>query len=138
MKLFIDTSIFVDILRSKQVESSKALFNSLIREDTGFTSTITVAELSVGAHRSTRPDAIKKTLKLLSLVEIVDLSKEIAVEGGRIYAELVKRGEEIELNDCLIAATALAVGVRDIVTRDIDHFSRIEEINAMTPEDLGF
>ncbi len=71
-------------------------------------------------------------------MEIVELSKEIAVEGGRIYAELVKREEEIELNDCLIAATSLAVGVKDIVTRDIDHFSRIEEINAVTPEDLGF
>ena len=29
MKLFIDTSVFVDVLRSKQVESSKSLFKSL-------------------------------------------------------------------------------------------------------------
>ncbi len=29
MKLFIDTSIFVDALRTKQVESSKSLFTSL-------------------------------------------------------------------------------------------------------------
>ena len=29
MKLFIDTSIFVDVLRSEQVESSKSLFNRI-------------------------------------------------------------------------------------------------------------
>ena len=83
---------------------------------------ITVAELSVGAYKSPRKDALEKTLKLLSVVNIVDLSMEIAVEGGRIFAELMKKGEEIELNDCLIAATSLSLGIQEIVTRNIDHF----------------
>jgi tRNA(fMet)-specific endonuclease VapC len=76
--------------------------------------------------------------RLLSLVNVVDLSRETAVEGGRIYAELIKKGEEIELNDCLIAATSLSLGIHEIVTRDIDHFNRIENIKAITPEELGF
>jgi len=138
MKLFIDTSIFVDVLRSEQVESSKSLFKSLQEGDEGFTSAITVAELSVGAYRSPRRDALEKTLKLLSIVTVADLSREIAVEGGRIYAELMKKGEEIELNDCLIAATSLSLRIHEIVTRDIDHFNRIENIKATTPEELGF
>ena len=138
MKLFIDTSIFVDVLRSEQVESSKSLFKSLQEGDEGFTSAITVAELSVGAYRSPRRDALEKTLKLLSIVTVADLSREIAVEGGRIYAELMKKGEEIELNDCLIAATSLSLRIHEIVTRDIDHFNRIENIKAITPEELGF
>ena len=139
MKLFIDTSVFIDVLRSKQVESSKSLFKSLQESSNkGFTSVITVAELSVGAYRSPRKDALEKTLKLLSIVNVVDLSRETAVEGGRIYAELMKKGEEIELNDCLIAATSLSLGIHEIVTRDTDHFNRIENIRAVTPEDLGF
>ncbi len=138
MKHFIDTSIFVDVLRSKQVESSKSLFKSLQEGDEGFTSAITVAELSVGAYRSPRRDALEKTLKLLSIVTVADLSREIAVEGGRIYAELMKRGEEIELNDCLIAATSLSLRIHEIVTMDLDHFNRIENIRATTPEELGF
>ena len=44
-------------------------------------------------------------------MNVVDLSREIAIEGGRIYAELMKKGEEIELNDCLIAATSLSLGI---------------------------
>lgn len=139
MKLFIDTSIFVDALRTKQVESSKSLFTSLQGgSNKGFTSVITVAELSVGAYRSPRKDALEKTLKLLSIVNVADLSRETAVDGGRIYAELMKKGEEIELNDCLIAATSLSVGIHEIVTRDIEHFNRIENIKAITPEELAF
>lgn len=64
MKLFID---FVDVLRAKQAKSSKLLFKSLQDGNDGFTSLITVAELSVGAYRSPRKDALEKTFKLLSL-----------------------------------------------------------------------
>lgn len=126
------------MLRAKLVKSSKLLFNSLQRENVGFASVITVAELSVGAYKSSRVDALEKTLKLLSLVGIVDLNREIAIEGGRIYAELSKRGEEIELNDCLIAASSLSLGISEVVTRDVEHFNRIKGIRAVTPEKLGF
>jgi len=51
---------------------------------------------------------------------------------------LMKKGEEIELNDCPIAATSLSLGIHEIVTRDTDHFNRIENIRAVTPEELGF
>jgi tRNA(fMet)-specific endonuclease VapC len=81
---------------------------------------------------------LEKTLKLLSIVNVVDLNRETAVEGGRIYAELLKKGEEIELNDCLIAATSLPLRIHEIVTRDLDHFNRVENIRVATPEELGF
>lgn len=92
----------------------------------------------MGAYKSPRKDALNKTFKLLTLVNVLDLNKEIAVEGGRIYAELVKIGKEIELNDCLIAATSLSLGIRKIVTKDVEHFKRINGIEAVIPEDLGF
>ena len=135
---FLLISILVDILRSKQIESSKLLFKNLQAGDKGFVSVITVAELSAGAYRSPRKDALEKTFKLLSLVHIINLTTDIAVEGGKIYARLVERGEEIEMNDCLIAATSLSLSIHKIVTRDIDHFCRIANIEAVTPEDLGF
>jgi len=138
MKHFIDTSIFVDVLRKKTVSSSKHLFDSILENNEGFISSITVAELSVGAHLSPKRDAIEKTLELLSLVSVINLKDKIAFRGGKIYSELVKNGVEIELNDCLIAATCLSVGIGEIVTRNIDHFDRIRGINALTPEDLGF
>ena len=80
MKLFIDTSIFVDVLRTEQAESSKSLFKSLQEGNEGFTSAITVAELSAGAFRSPRRDALEKTLKLLSVAHVIDFSSSAGVE----------------------------------------------------------
>jgi tRNA(fMet)-specific endonuclease VapC len=139
MIFFIDTSIFVDVLRRETVKSSKRLFESILeRSNEGFISAITVAELSVGAHLSPKPDAIEKTRGLLALISVISLNETIAFRGGEIYSELVRNGFMVELNDCLIAATCLSAGSREIVTRNIDHFERIGEICACTPEDLGF
>lgn len=62
----------------------------------------------------------------------------MAVEGGKIYSRLVKEGGTIELNDCLISATAISQGINKIVTRNINHFERIKEIEVFTPEDLDY
>jgi tRNA(fMet)-specific endonuclease VapC len=138
MKVFVDTSIFVDCLRSNSIDSSKDFLESIEGKNSGFTSTIVIAELSVGAYLSQRADALEKTFKIISATSIIDLNKEIAMLGGKIYSELVRDGKEIELNDCLIAATALSSGIKEIVTRNVDHFKKIKGIKAVTPEELGF
>ena len=138
MKFFVDTSIYVDCLRKDPVSASTSFLKSLQEDNTGFISTITVAELSVGAYLSQRKDALKKTLDLLTPVTLINIDRDIALEGGRIYSSLIKNGEEIELNDCLIVAAASSVGIHEIVTRNIKHFKRIKGIKPITPEDLGF
>jgi tRNA(fMet)-specific endonuclease VapC len=52
MKVFVDTSIFVDCLRSNPISSSKDFLKRIEGKNNGFTSTIVVAELSVGAYLS--------------------------------------------------------------------------------------
>jgi tRNA(fMet)-specific endonuclease VapC len=136
MRLLIDTSIFVDNLRLGPVNSSKHLLKSLENKNEGYASTITVAELSIGAYLSPKSDALEKTLELLSIVNIVDVNKDIALKGGEIYSNLVKKGLEIELNDCLIAATAISLGITRLVTRNTEHFQRIKGIKAIIPEEL--
>lgn len=138
MKFFVDTSIYVDCLRKDPVSASTSFLKSFQNVNTGFISTITVAELSVGAYLSQRKDAIKKTLDLLIPVTLINIDRDIAFEGGRIYASLIKNGEEIELNDCLIAAASSSVGIHEIVTRNTKHFERIKGIKPITPEEYGF
>ncbi|HWQ68212.1 MAG TPA: type II toxin-antitoxin system VapC family toxin [Methanospirillum sp.] len=87
---------------------------------------ISVAELSAGAYLSNRRVALIKTEELLMHLQIVELSESIALEGGRIFPSLSKGGRKIEFNDCLIAATAQSSGFREIVTRNGNHFNRIE------------
>lgn len=135
MKFFVDTSIFVDCLRKEVIPSSINFLERLGDEYSGYTSSITVAELSVGAHLSKSPDALERTLELLNIVEVIDLDSRIAIDAGKIYADLIRSGKRIELNDCLIAATALSLGINRVVTRNKKHFFRIKDIEAVTPEE---
>ncbi len=138
MRFFIDTSIFVDVLRSEVVEASKNFLQSVQNNNEGFSSVITAAELSVGAYRSSRKDSIYKTVDLLSIVDLVNVNQDIALESGKIYADLMKKGKEIELNDCIIAASSFSLGIEKIITRNTEHFNRIEGILAIEPEKIGF
>ena len=136
MKFFVDTSVFIDCLRKETVPSSIAFLENLEAGHSGYTSSITVAELSVGAHLSRNPEALEKTLELLNIVEVIDLDSKIAIDAGKIYAGLVRSGKRIELNDCLIAATALSLGINRIVTRNVKHFVRISDVEVLTPEEI--
>lgn len=138
MNFFLDTSICVDVLRTKGVQRSIELFESIDCGNTGYVSVITVAELSAGASLSPLRDAVVKTEELLAHVEIIDLTEPVALEGGRIYAALSKAGKKIEFNDCLIAATARSIGMSEIVTRNTGHFNRITGFTAVLPEDCTF
>jgi tRNA(fMet)-specific endonuclease VapC len=138
MKIFIDTSICVDVLRTKGAEKSVELFESFQDRNEGYVSVITVAELSAGAHLSSRADAVEKTEALLAYVNVIDLTETIALEGGKIFAVLSNAGRKIEFNDCLIAATTLSLGLSQIVTRNSDHFRRISGVIPVLPEDLEF
>lgn len=136
MNYFLDTSICVDILRTNGAEKSVELFESFADHNTGSISVITVSELSCGSSLSSRPDAVIKTKQLLAYLQIIELTESIAWEGGKHFAALSKKGKKIEFNDCLIAATAQSLGIHEIVTRNCDHFSRIDGITAIVPEEL--
>jgi predicted nucleic acid-binding protein len=139
MIFFLDTSICVDVLRTNGPERSFALFESFSNDkNTGIISVITVAELGAGAALSSRKDALKKTEELLAYVRIAELDESVAMAGGKIYAALSRNGKKIEFNDCLIAATAQSLGMNEIVTRNCDHFNRINGCTAILPEDLAF
>lgn len=138
MILFLDTSICVDVLRTSGPKRSLDLFESFSEgKNTAIVSAITVAELAAGAALSSRKDAMKKTEELLAYVEVADLDESVALAGGKIYGKLSQAGKKIEFNDCLIAATLLSLGMDQIVTRNCDHFNRIDGCAAVIPEDLA-
>jgi tRNA(fMet)-specific endonuclease VapC len=138
MNFFLDTSICIDVLRINGPYRSCELIEKIRTEHTGYISVISVAELSAGAYLSNRRDAVKKTEELLIHLKNVELSESIAFHGGKIFASLSKIGRKIEFNDCLIAATAQSLGFNEIVTRNGDHFNRIENFYAVVPEEISF
>lgn len=91
-------------------------------------SAMTMTELQVGVTRS--DNALEEFTEMVEVAdskEIVPVSREIALRGGRLHGESKNRGEEVGLLDCLIAATALAYE-EPVVTRNVDHFERFDGV----------
>lgn len=97
--ILIDTDILIDFLRGK--ETARKFLLSVVEENTLYCSVITVAEIYAGM----REEEKEKTGDLLDSLNIEEISRAIAEKAGR-YKHQIKR-QTLELDDCLIAASAL-------------------------------
>ena len=89
-------------------------------------SAITMAELQAGVPRASVPlDEHTEVVDVTASKEIVPVTRSIALRGGRLYGEQQNAGKAVELDDCLIAATALEFE-EPVVTRNVDHFKRFD------------
>jgi len=71
------------------------------------------------------PPLIQKRLAL-------SFGRKEAIQSAKILGYLIRNGEAIEFRDGLIAGTALSNGIPMILTKNIDHFVRIEGIKVIT------
>jgi len=117
--MVIDTSIFVEYLRSK--DRTNTALAKLPTETVLYVSSITAFELYSGATDIKKRQDIDT---LLQGVFILPLNTDIAKNAGFIYQDLRRRGNMIEVTDILIAATALENDL-PIKTLNINHFQRI-------------
>lgn len=91
-------------------------------------SAITMAELQAGVPRAGEPlDEYDRIVKVTATKEVVPVTKSIASRGGRLYGEQQNAGQTVELDDCLIAATALEFE-EPVVTRNVSHFDRLDGV----------
>lgn len=124
MKYLLDTDIIVDHLRKK-----KFLDNDILAGGAVIT-IITLGELLYGVFKSDNPS---KSLKLLTYTlttlkfDILNLNEQVMSEFGRIKADLEKDGQRLEDFDLLIASVAI-VSDLVLVTRNINHFKRINRL----------
>lgn len=104
---------------------------------TGLASTITLAEILVGAYRASSKAA--KTVDLaLSKLEAVGfkflpVDRAVAYKGAEIRAAC-----GLKLPDALIAATSLLNNAHSLVTRDKKMYAKVEDLRTSTPEELGY
>ena len=87
-------------------------------------SAVTAAELSQWLMTVDSPGREASISRFLAQVQIVDLSRPVALEAGVLSARLVKEGQRLDRSDVLIAATALNEDVA-LVTNNTKHFARI-------------
>jgi tRNA(fMet)-specific endonuclease VapC len=94
----VDTDILIHFLRGRR--EAKDFLSSLLDRSQVRCSSITVAEIFAGI----RPGEEEKTRALVDNLEVLDVTREIAEKAGQ-YRRTI-RSQTLELDDCLIAATA--------------------------------
>ena len=89
--MVIDTSLFIEFLRSKQKENTR-LYN--LSDSTPYhLSSVTLFELFMGA---TTAEKEKDIFTLTDGLNILSFNNEIALKAGHIYHELRKKNQLIE------------------------------------------
>jgi tRNA(fMet)-specific endonuclease VapC len=93
--------------------------------------TIVLFELYVGLEKSTEPDKRRRQLNaLLSRVNVLPFTHQVAQVAANIRAKLEQRGQPIGPFDVLIAGTALTQQVT-LVTHNTREFQRTEGLSIM-------
>lgn len=133
--ILLDTSACIDYLNGnkdlkKVVEDQDELLHI---------SSITVYEMNIGFERTKRKMSIQRYKQLykpwvefISRMEIFSLGFKEAETAAKIYDILESQGQIIDDNDVLIAGIMLSNGIKKIITKNIEHFNRIEGLELIT------
>jgi predicted nucleic acid-binding protein len=106
LRVFVDTSIIVDIDRGKQevIELCKQLTST----NSAYISTVSVSEVLTGSYlRKDHSITVKKAEKILYQFRWVSLNGEVAKLVAELNAYLIAKGQPIEYTDVAIAASCL-------------------------------
>jgi tRNA(fMet)-specific endonuclease VapC len=124
--MILDTTFMIDLLRNdeKAVEKARELTQKNISL---FTTAVTVFEIWQGVHGVKDEKKLEKLSNFFDEKALLDLDSESAKIGGKIKAELVAKGQEIDAEDCMIAGICIKNG-KSVLTRNIKHYSRIRRL----------
>lgn len=124
----IDTSVLVD------AERGGGALGRVPEDEEHSISVITVSELLHGVHRAV--DGARRTQRqafvehVLSELETIPATSEVARIHAEIWAQLEASGEVIGTHDLWIAATAMAHGMR-IATSNAQEFERVPGLSVL-------
>ena len=121
--MILDTDILIALLKG-ETDANKAMQGLEEKSDRVATTIITAYELLKGAYLSSKPkDNLAEVQKLLSNIEVLDLTLQACEEASIIYRDVKRAGCLTGEFDVLIAAIARTYN-ETIMTRD-EHFALI-------------
>ena len=132
VKTVIDTDLLIDLLRNQKQATA---FITKLEEKNYIlaTTAVNIFELHHGAHKSVESEKNLQAIHvLISRLSILPFTSKAAQKAGHIYAQLERQGQPIGLRDTLIAAIALTREC-SVATRNQAHFSRISDLEIITP-----
>ena len=126
--MILDTTFLIDIIRGKDEKVKQKCIYLDNKFITKSISTITLMELCRGAEMNLNSKKEKK--KVIELIEsllIHPFNVKEAKKAAEIESFLIKKGQMIDLEDIMIAATAITRN-ESVLTRNVEHFNRIPNL----------
>lgn len=111
----LDSTFLIDVIRA----NPRAIAKVSAMEGAGETAEVpapALAETLVGAYFG-RPEELRRTLELAATLQVAETDRTVAVEAGRLGAEMLRNGTPMAVPDLLIAATAKVRG-QILLSRD--------------------
>jgi hypothetical protein len=118
-KLLFDTDVIIDFLRGK--EGAKRIMSSVRDEDMPCCSAVTVAEIRAGMRDEEEP----ATMAFLESFDILSIDKKVAQIAGDLKRKT--KQQQLELDDCFIAATAL-IHQAVLITHNPKHYPHKDRV----------
>lgn len=130
----LDTTACIDYLKgNKKIKELIENQDNLI-----YITVITIYEMNIGFERTKREiseqrykQIYKPWLEFTSTIEILPLEFKAAEISAKIYDILQSQGQLIDDNDILIIGIMLTNGIKKLITRNIKHFEKIENIQIL-------
>jgi predicted nucleic acid-binding protein len=120
----LDSSILIDCLRARA--DAVAFINALSASGAPSTHVMVVAELLAGARDKREQNVIDSFLASFHVVSSTEADALLALDLFRQY----HLSHGVDWPDCLIAATALRLGV-DVYTQNVKHFGAFAGLRAL-------
>lgn len=128
--MILDTTFLIDVMNSE--ERVADLVADLDASGTSMVTTTSVMELWEGIHRvDSTENERERVEELLTDLREAPFDRDCAMKAGEINANLASDGRPIDVEDVMIAATALVHDV-PVVTRNVSHFERIDGLEVVS------
>jgi|SRR3989344_2775206 len=130
--MILDTTFIIDLLRGNNLKVKEKAEELDHLFETKAVASISIMELWRGALQSVRKEEEKNKInELIKSFLVYPFDEKTARESGEIEADLIKRGEIIDLEDIMISGVA-KVHNEKVLTRNVKHFKRIRGLSVET------
>lgn len=128
--IVIDTDVVIDFFKGA-IPGANAVSDLISRGQAAMTS-VSVFELYAGVEGKRRLRQIERLVESLLILPLDVIEAAVA---GKIYTRLKSKGHLIGTRDILIAGICLANEL-PLYTRNVAHFSRIEDLQVLFTEEI--
>lgn len=127
-RVVLDSDVLIDFLRGRG--PGRDLVLSLAPGPGYRVTSVTAFELALGRSYRENPRPVHAVLS----VPLLTLGRKAALRGGSLLGELRRAGVPIDVRDAMQAGICIEAGAT-LVTRNVDHFRRVPELDLSHPDD---